>query len=263
MTEFVPESAPALSSKRARAALVRGIVYIVLGFFMVAPWLLAALAFGARQASAAWIVVARMRGIMATRYRAGQGRRQAFAGIVLAVAGATMAAALYRFNPAVIESRRLLERATANSTVQGGGDYLQEVDLDQAVADFSEALERDPDDVQARAGRGDAYLRQNELAAALEDYNRVLELKPDLAPAYFSRGIIYSLMGDPERAIDDYDRAIALDPEFDDAYYCRGLAYEDTGSLGQATEDWRQALAISDDPVLTDYVQQQLEDQME
>jgi len=59
-----------------------------------------------------------------------------------------------------------------------------------AAADaFTAALKRDPDDVAARDGRGDAYLKLGRFADAARDFDRVLELRPELAPEHWRRGI--------------------------------------------------------------------------
>jgi tetratricopeptide (TPR) repeat protein len=49
---------------------------------------------------------------------------------------------------------------------------------DEALADFNRALELDPKDVWALAGRGKTYRKMGRYDEALADYDRALELDP-------------------------------------------------------------------------------------
>lgn len=66
---------------------------------------------------------------------------------------------------------------------------------------------------------------------AISDYTKAIELNPDYKTAYFNRGLTYFKKGswrnnEPyQKAIEDFSKAIKLDPYDVDVYYNRGLAY--------------------------------------
>jgi len=94
------------------------------------------------------------------------------------------------------------------------GNYrLEDGQFDEAVKEFSIALEKDPDHVMAHLGMAITYMQTNKSAAALAELNRVIELAPEMAAAYANRGILYDRLGEYEKALADYRKALALDPE--------------------------------------------------
>ncbi|MCU4139364.1 MAG: hypothetical protein MW690_001296 [Methanophagales archaeon] len=52
----------------------------------------------------------------------------------------------------------------------------------------------------------------NEYEQAIEDFSKAIELNPNYAGAYYNRGIAYAKLNQHERAIEDYNKAIELNP---------------------------------------------------
>jgi tetratricopeptide (TPR) repeat protein len=106
-------------------------------------------------------------------------------------------------------------------TEENPGDYntkkgnyrLEDGQFDEAVKEFSIALEKDPDHVMAHLGMAITHMQTNKSAAALAELNRVIELAPEMAAAYANRGILYDRLGEYQKALADYRKALALDPE--------------------------------------------------
>lgn len=111
-------------------------------------------------------------------------------------------------------------------------------DIDMAISNYNEAIQRDPSAVIAYSNRGHAYLKKSdiELAAAVYDkivnidaLNEAIQCNPGDAIVYFSRGYIYFKQGNIDLAIADYDNAIRLCPnyksDFVDAGFVDGGAY--------------------------------------
>ena len=63
---------------------------------------------------------------------------------------------------------------------------------------------------------GNAKYLQGDYDGAIADYSRAIELDPDDAAAYYNRGNAKSELDDYHGAIADYSRAIELDPEIED-----------------------------------------------
>ena len=81
-----------------------------------------------------------------------------------------------------------------------------------------------PMDADAYTNRGLAYHEDGDLDQAIADYDQALVLDPQHVGAYYSRGNAYFSKGDFDQAITDFDQAIELDQQYVNAYYNRGLA---------------------------------------
>jgi len=160
-----------------------------------------------------------------------------------------------------------------------GNAYVQTANDDNAIADFTAAIELNPDDVRAYMNRGNAYARKNRSDLALEDFNAAIKIDPKFAKVYLNRGSTFFDEGEYTRAIADYDITIALDPkdatpyrnfawlrlkkpdraitDFGEAlkrepadaqtHYYRGNAYDDIGKYAHAITDYDEAIRLKPD----------------
>ena len=99
-----------------------------------------------------------------------------------------------------------------------------------------------PEEPQDAAGfnrRGNQYSRNGAYEQAIADYTRALELDATLADAWFNRGCSYYELGLYEASIEDLTRAIEIDPQDDNYYGRRSLAYlfNDQPEQAQADQD--------------------------
>jgi tetratricopeptide (TPR) repeat protein len=134
-------------------------------------------------------------------------------------------------------------------------------DFQGAVADFTKAIDTDPNDLGTYIDRGQAEIYANDFAAAIKDfefvlsndsvgrhgqnalyymakisrhenefalsityYDRLLALTPNDAELYFERGASKDMIMDSQGSIKDYDKAIELKPDYMEAYANRGVA---------------------------------------
>jgi tetratricopeptide (TPR) repeat protein len=98
-----------------------------------------------------------------------------------------------------------------------GNTTGDEVEHEFAVADFTRAIELDPEYVTAYYNRGVLYWRELRNGyRAIRDLTRVLELKPAWAEALFNRAMAHQIRGDHEKAIADLEQYLA---EGHDAYW--------------------------------------------
>ncbi len=88
--------------------------------------------------------------------------------------------------------------------------------LEQAVADYTRAIELDPRYAKAYNNRGNTYAALGEKERALDDYDVALELEPDLTLAYFNRGLLHYRIGDYEQAVADLELYLELVPDAED-----------------------------------------------
>ena len=79
---------------------------------------------------------------------------------------------------------------------------------------------------------------------AILDFTRAVELNPQFSDAYWRRGMTYNLKQDYDRGILDADKAIALDPKSISAYLVRGGAHTGKREFRQAVTDYTHALTV-------------------
>src|SRR2546429_252848 len=62
--------------------------------------------------------------------------------------------------------------------------------------------------------RGSAQQARNHLDDALKDYSKAIQLDTEYAKAFYNRGGLYDVLGKFPEALEDYNHAIKLDPEY-------------------------------------------------
>ncbi len=128
-----------------------------------------------------------------------------------------------------------------------GTAYGKKGRYDEAISDFTKALEINPRFAEAYRSRGSAYDDKGQYDEAISDYNKALEMNPGDGLAYYNRGIAYAHKGQYDEAISDYIKVLEIDPKDAWTYNNRGIAYEKKGEYDQAISDYNKALEI--DPV--------------
>ena len=128
-----------------------------------------------------------------------------------------------------------------------GEANLEKNHITQAIRDFNNALDINPDYVDALVNRGSAFVLQNEYNDALRDFNHALELGGRQAEIYNIRGEIYLLNRMYDEAIKDFTAAIILNPIYSDAYLNRAKAYNEKGMKEEAEADFSQAIRSDSD----------------
>ena len=97
----------------------------------------------------------------------------------------------------------------------------------------------EPKDAAGFNDRGNRYSRNGVYQQAIEDYSKAIELDQNFAEAYFNRGVSHYEEGQYQNAIDDLTLAIELNPLDDNYYGRRSLAYlfADQLDLAEADQD--------------------------
>ena len=145
-------------------------------------------------------------------------------------------------------------------------DFYLVQDLENALTDLNEAVDRQPAFFPLYFSRAVVRYKQLEYERVSQNYekkgkdlkerpmpkaadynlikqdlDKVIELVPDFVYAYYNRGNVLVAMKDYRSALDDYDRALELDPKLADAYYNRGLTHIFLGNNRQGIQDLSKA----------------------
>ena len=117
------------------------------------------------------------------------------------------------------------------------------------------------DNVYFRRGIAYAFASARNFDQAIADFTRAIEINPGNAFAYLYRGIAYSitgfgLPGTADRALPDYNKAIEIDPMLAEAYLRRALQHFRDGNDDLVRRDLAKAVAI--DPKYVDIIKEYL-----
>ena len=151
-----------------------------------------------------------------------------------------------RKEEAIAEYTEAIRKDPRNSAAYNNRGIVYD-DLGQhekALEDYNKALELDPSDAIVYNNRGVAYENLDQREKALENYDKAVELDPDYATAYNNRGIVYGILGQYEKALENHNKAIELNPNYATAYNNRGTVYKDLGQYEKALENHNKAIEL-------------------
>jgi|UPI00037B9A22 serine/threonine protein kinase/predicted TPR repeat methyltransferase len=128
--------------------------------------------------------------------------------------------------------------------------YYDLGDKQAALADYSQAIRLNPQNAAAFLTRGNIRYDLNEKQAAVEDYTQVININPNYSLAYYHRAKAYLYLGKKQAAIADFNQAIRVNSNWGaislaDAYFQRAFAYEDIGNKQAALADYNQAIQLN------------------
>jgi len=113
----------------------------------------------------------------------------------------------------------------AAQLVQTGDTLSKQGNYDEAINEYTAAIELDPTLTAAYTGRGQAYFLQDRSLMALSDYSTAIELDPDNTEAYYGRGWSQLANSAWDGAVSDFSKALELDPDQARAYNGRSWGY--------------------------------------
>ncbi|MBW4632552.1 MAG: tetratricopeptide repeat protein [Iphinoe sp. HA4291-MV1] len=134
---------------------------------------------------------------------------------------------------------------------QGHASYKVK-DYEQAIENFSQAIQKDPKHAKAYVNRGNAHYNLKEYEAALADYNQAISINPTEVKAYVNRGNVRYMLAeyssDPDKeynlAIADYNNALRLNLNEVEAYIRRGVVRSQIAKYsGDSQHEYKKAIA--------------------
>ena len=118
---------------------------------------------------------------------------------------------------------------------------MNRYEYDKAIAQFDSAL-RMPLTSQNKAyalgDRAYSYQQKGRHDEAIRDYTAALNVDPKLSFAYTERGMLREQKGEKEQALQDFTQSIRLDPNATAALYRRGLIFTQKREFDKAIADF-------------------------
>ena len=151
----------------------------------------------------------------------------------------------------MIEYRVIQDKGDELIVVENGKDVVvRKADLvlqSEAIAYFTEVIEKNPQDVSAYAFRGWAWKQQKSLDNALKVYDMTIQLAPGQCAWRNNRALIWIEKKEYDKAIADYDESIRLFPQDGLAYRNRGNCWLKKKEYEKALGDFKKAIELNPD----------------
>jgi tetratricopeptide (TPR) repeat protein len=122
--------------------------------------------------------------------------------------------------------------------------YLQTGKYEEALKNFSKAIEIDAGYYNAYLGMGRTKQALNDLQGAISFLNTALQLSKT-SEAYICRADVKIALGDAEGARTDLDNAMQLEPDKPDIYINKGMLELKLGNINNAFMEYNKAVALN------------------
>ncbi len=129
-----------------------------------------------------------------------------------------------------------------------GQAYEEKKEIDKALADYDRALERDSNQGLPHLQRGTILYDRDEFEKALTDFKEVTRIWPNYAHGFLMRGRCLVKQDDLEHALANFDACIAMQPWNVQAHEERAKVYRRRGDSERAFFDTAEAQHLASPP---------------
>jgi tetratricopeptide (TPR) repeat protein len=126
-----------------------------------------------------------------------------------------------------------------------GEALMQERKFDAATEQFSKVLEANPENSAARLQIGVLRGWQGRYDEAIAAFSEVLRRHPDDVAAHNNLGNVLTLQGKYEEALKHFEKAVQLSPNHATAHNNLALAYKRLGRTADAVAEYREAIRLN------------------
>ena len=131
-----------------------------------------------------------------------------------------------------------LEAAAAGAVAYRSGDYAG------ALAQYREAVERNPNDAEAHSNLGQVLVRMQQPGESIEHFDRAIALIPDRWAYHFNRARALGLLQRWDEAVEGYRRAQQIYPDDYAIAFNLGQALQRKGDHAGAVEEYKRAATL-------------------
>jgi tetratricopeptide (TPR) repeat protein len=125
---------------------------------------------------------------------------------------------------------------------------------EEALDNYAQAIETQPDYIRAYIGRGDLYFGLKEFDNAIADYTAATGIRSKLAKiAFYQRGLTYAKLGQQDKAAADFNEALQIDFEYPEAQFGLANALFKLKEFEKAVASYTQALNLNPDNIQAYY----------
>jgi tetratricopeptide (TPR) repeat protein len=117
-------------------------------------------------------------------------------------------------------------------------------EYDKAIADFEEAIRRDPKQARFYSLRGAARSHKHQEDHAIADFTEAIRLDPEYATAYVRRAFSWREKGKYDKAMADCNEALRINPKFAVGHAARATVWISGKQFGLAISDCGEAIRL-------------------
>jgi len=132
---------------------------------------------------------------------------------------------------------------------QQGNNLRDQGNFRGAIVLYKNALEKDPNYLEARTELAETYLTAGNLDKAENEFQKVLHQNPSASKILLKLATVYIQQKKPEAALLELDKFHSSNSETVDSLTLYGLAHAETGDLESAEKLFNKALKIDPDAV--------------
>lgn len=137
-----------------------------------------------------------------------------------------------------------------NFPLLAGHVHRQSQLLQQAIDDFTRALQKDPRMVEALVNRGYVRNDMQDAQGAIRDFQPALQLSPDDGVAHLGLAFSYLQVHRSPQALEETERSEKLLGEMGATHMARATAYRQMRVLDKAEKEYRLAIKFAPEDVL-------------
>lgn len=142
-----------------------------------------------------------------------------------------------RLDEASVKLRTDLDKSSVTQFVRGAS-AAQEGKLDDALARFDQAIQRDPENISAHAARASILVAQGRFAEAADAWAEVVRRSPKDAASRYNLAVVLFRLGRNHEAATQLREVIAIDPDHAPAHYNLASLAQREGRLREARDAW-------------------------
>ncbi|XGW00502.1 MAG: tetratricopeptide repeat protein [Leptolyngbya sp. BL-A-14] len=120
----------------------------------------------------------------------------------------------------------------------------------EAIDDYSQAIQKNPNDVSAYTNRGISYHRLGDTGAAIRDYEQALKLDPKSPVLHSNLSYAYYDRQNYDKALEEGNQAVALGGNLAQAHINLANARSKKGDYNGALQDYNQAIRLNPPPAI-------------